>query len=209
MSAAQTLQRQFRDFKKNPLPGFNVELKEDNIFVWDIGIFGPPDTIYEGGYFKATMKFPEDYPFNPPTFTFNQPFFHPNVYTDGRLCISILHPPTPDPMSGERPEERWNPTQSVESILLSVISLLTDPNVSSPANVDAGVMYRNDRKQYDQIVREEVEKSKRDIPENVTVPKSAADFIVNHQPEIEEDESFWYDDDVDDEWNDEDYTSDE
>jgi ubiquitin-conjugating enzyme E2 R len=208
MSAAQTLQRQFREFQKNQLPGFNVELKEDNIFVWDIGIFGPPDTIYEGGYFKATMKFPEDYPFNPPTFTFNSPFFHPNVYTDGRLCISILHPPTPDPMSGERPEERWNPTQSVESILISVISLLTDPNVSSPANVDAGVMYRNDREQY-KIVREQVEKSKKDIPENVTIPKSAEDFIIKNQPEQEEDESFWYDDEVEEDWDDEDYMSDE
>jgi hypothetical protein len=44
-----------------------------------------------------------------------------------------------DPTSGEKAEERWNPTQSVESILLSIVSLLNDPNCSSPANVDAGV----------------------------------------------------------------------
>lgn len=104
-----------------------------------VGIIGPPETIYEGGYFLTTLEFPADYPFNPPTMTFNSAFFHPNVYTDGRVCISILHPPGDDPMSGEKAEERWNPTQSVESILISVVSLLNDPNCSSPANVDAGV----------------------------------------------------------------------
>jgi len=61
------------------------------------------------------------------------------VYDDGKVCISILHPPGEDEMSGELPEERWLPTQSVSTILLSVISLLSDPNFSSPANVDASV----------------------------------------------------------------------
>lgn len=44
--------------------------------------------------------------------------------------------------SGELPCERWNPTQNVRTILLSVISLLNEPNTFSPANVDASVMYR-------------------------------------------------------------------
>lgn len=61
---------------------------------------------------------------------------------NGDLCISILHPPIDDPQSGELPCERWNPTQNVRTILLSVISLLNEPNTFSPANVDASVMYR-------------------------------------------------------------------
>lgn len=61
---------------------------------------------------------------------------------NGDLCISILHPPVDDPQSGELPCERWNPTQNVRTILLSVISLLNEPNTYSPANVDASVMYR-------------------------------------------------------------------
>jgi hypothetical protein len=61
------------------------------------------------------------------------------VYKDGKVCISILHPPGEDEMSGEFASERWLPTQSVSSVLLSVISMLSDPNPSSPANVDASV----------------------------------------------------------------------
>lgn len=63
-------------------------------------------------------------------------------FQNGDLCISILHPPVDDPQSGELPCERWNPTQNVRTILLSVISLLNEPNTSSPANVDASIMYR-------------------------------------------------------------------
>jgi ubiquitin-protein ligase len=61
----------------------------------------------------------------------------PLVHRNGEVCISILHPPTEDPQSGEHPSERWNPTQNVRTILMSIISLLNEPNCSSPANVDA------------------------------------------------------------------------
>uniref|UniRef100_A0A674J0J4 UBC core domain-containing protein n=1 Tax=Terrapene triunguis TaxID=2587831 RepID=A0A674J0J4_9SAUR len=65
-----------------------------------------------------------------------------SVLQNGDVCISILHPPVDDPQSGELPSERWNPTQNVRTILLSVISLLNEPNTFSPANVDASVMFR-------------------------------------------------------------------
>ena len=61
------------------------------------------------------------------------------VYEDGKVCISILHPPGNDAMSGETAEERWRPILSVEAILLSVISMMNDPNINSPANIDASV----------------------------------------------------------------------
>ncbi|KAI8069957.1 ubiquitin-conjugating enzyme/RWD-like protein [Gongronella butleri] len=191
-SAAHTLQRQLKELTRNPVPGFNVELKNDNIFEWTVAIIGLPNTIYEGGYFKATMSFPPEYPFKPPTFRFDREFYHPNVYDDGRLCISILHPPGDDPVSGEKAEERWNPTQSVESVLMSIISLLADPNCSSPANVDAGVAYRNNRPLYNQVVHRQVEISKQDIPPGFKMPTSEKDFMIAAPVEIEEDENFWY-----------------
>ena len=51
-------------------------------------------------------------------------FLHPSVYPDGRVCISILHAPGDDPMGYESSAERWSPVQSVEKILLSVVSML-------------------------------------------------------------------------------------
>ncbi|CAO3697264.1 unnamed protein product [Rhizopus microsporus] len=186
-SAASILRRQFKELTRNPVPGFVL-----TYLFRDVALIGTPKTIYEGGYFKATMTFPEDYPFNPPTFRFNNEFYHPNVYPDGRLCISILHPAGNDPISGEAPEERWNPTQSVESVLVSIISLLADPNCSSPANVDAGVDYRKNRELFESIVKKQVEASKKDIPKGFKMPESEKDFMPTAPPEIEEDDNFWY-----------------
>lgn len=58
---------------------------------------------------------------------------------DGDVCISILHEPGDDRWGYEKASERWLPIHTVETILLSVISLLADPNGDSPANVDAAV----------------------------------------------------------------------
>lgn len=62
------------------------------------------------------------------------------VYEDGRVCISILHPPGEDRYNEqESADERWRPILGVESIIVSVISMLSDPNDESPANIDAAV----------------------------------------------------------------------
>lgn len=85
---------------------------------------GPEGTPFEGGLFPATLTFPRDYPLSPPTMKFTCEFFHPNVYPNGTVCISILHPPGDDPNMYESSSERWSPVQSVEKILLSVVSML-------------------------------------------------------------------------------------
>lgn len=142
------------------------------------------------------MTFPLDYPFSPPHFRFNPPIFHPNVYKDGRLCISILHS-SGDTTSGELDAETWSPAQSVESVLISIVSLLSDPNISSPANVDAAVMWKSNIAEFNKQVRLEVERSKRYIPKGFNrqmeqdsayvAPKSPRDAI----DDIVGDE-FWY-----------------
>lgn len=77
---------------------------------------------------------------SPPTLEVLSDFWHPNVYKGGKVCISILHPPGNDPMSGELPEERWLPTQTVSTIMLSFQSLLSDPNINSPANLGTNII---------------------------------------------------------------------
>ena len=63
---------------------------DESIFEWDAIIFGPDETIWEGGIFQLSMKFTEDYPNKPPKVKFLTECFHPNVYTDGSICLDIL-----------------------------------------------------------------------------------------------------------------------
>jgi len=151
--------------------GFKVELAdESDMFDWTVHIEGPPDSFYETGVFKCQMRFPQDYPNSPPSLRFISDFWHPNVYQDGRVCISILHQPDPyNPQ--ESPEECWRPIQTVESILVSVISMLADPNFSSPANVDASVELRKSPEAYRKRVTKLVDKSKKELPSDFVMPK--------------------------------------
>ena len=81
------------------------------------------------------------------------------VYPNGVVCISILHPPGDDPNHYELASERWSPIQSVEKILISVMSMLAEPNDESPANVDAARMWRDRRPEFDKRVRTEVRRA--------------------------------------------------
>jgi ubiquitin-conjugating enzyme E2 G2 len=80
------------------------------------------------------------------------------VYPNGNVCISILHAPGNDEFGYEKASERWSPIQSVEKILISVMSMLAEPNDESPANVDAARMWREKREEYEKIVRANVRK---------------------------------------------------
>lgn len=99
-------------------------------------------------------------------------------------------------MSGELAAERWSPAQRVESVLISILSLLDDAEVSSPANVDAGVMLRREPEKYKEIVRENVEASKKDIPEGFVMPTHES--TMKRPVEKTDDLDFWADSDVDD-----------
>jgi ubiquitin-conjugating enzyme E2 G1 len=158
--ASLLLQKQLKDLYKHPVDGFSAGLvNEDNIFEWNVTIIAPPDTLYDGGYFNAIMSFPSNYPYSPPTVKFTSDIWHPNVYIDGRVCISILHPPGEDPNGYEGACERWSPVHTVESILLSIISMLSSPNDESPANVEAAKEWRDRREEFNKKVSRCVRKS--------------------------------------------------
>ncbi|KAG4085320.1 ubiquitin-conjugating enzyme E2 G2-like protein [Neocallimastix lanati (nom. inval.)] len=134
-------------------------ISETDFFKWEALISGPEKTPYEGGIFPAILTFPNDYPLSPPVMEFTCEMWHPNIYKNGKVCISILHAPGNDPNMYESSNERWSPVQSVEKILLSVVSMLAEPNDESPANVDAAKMYRTNREEFNKRVRKTVEKS--------------------------------------------------
>eukprot|EP01126_Amoeba_proteus_P024356 TRINITY_DN2454_c0_g1_i1.p1 TRINITY_DN2454_c0_g1~~TRINITY_DN2454_c0_g1_i1.p1 ORF type:complete len:170 (-),score=19.63 TRINITY_DN2454_c0_g1_i1:310-819(-) len=159
-TAFKRLMIEYKELTVNPVEGIVTGPgNEENFFVWDAMILGPEGTLYENGVFQATLTFPSDYPLNPPKMVFKTKMFHPNIYPDGTVCISILHPPGEDPNMYESISERWSPVQSVEKILLSVVSLLAEPNCESPANVEAAKMWRENRKRYEAKVRQIVKDS--------------------------------------------------
>ncbi|GAB5588319.1 Ubiquitin-conjugating enzyme E2 15 [Umbelopsis nana] len=132
------LRRQLRDLTKNPVEGFSAGLiNDDNIYEWEVLVIGTPDTLYEGGFFKAHLIFPTTYPMMPPTMKF--------------------HPPGDDKYGYEKASERWSPVHTVETILISVISMLSSPNDESPANIEAAKEWREDypafKKKVQRIVR--------------------------------------------------------
>lgn len=214
-SAVRALQLELKKLSDEPVEGFQVLANDENIFEWQVAIFGPPGTLYEGGYFKAQMKFPSDYPYSPPAVRFLTKMWHPNVYENGEVCISILHPPVDDPQSGELPSERWNPTQNVRTILLSIISLLNEPNTFSPANVDASVAYRKWRdskgkeSNYANIIRKQVLATQEDAAKDgVVVPVTLQEYCLKSNSSVKssgsplsgvtDDANFYVDDDDDD-----------
>ncbi|VDQ02475.1 unnamed protein product [Trichobilharzia regenti] len=148
-SAVKALQKELKDLSEFPVEGF-----------------------------KARLSFPDDYPYSPPTMHFLSRMYHPNIYENGEVCISILHSPGDDPQSGELPSER--------TVLLSVISLLNEPNIHSAAHVDASVAYRKWKEsngvedEYERIVKSLViathEEAKKD---GITVPTTVEEYCVS------------------------------
>ncbi|GAB7337836.1 hypothetical protein MBLNU457_4236t1 [Dothideomycetes sp. NU457] len=145
-SARRRLMRDFKRMQTDPPAGVSASPVADNVMTWNAVIIGPSDTPFEDGTFRLVMTFEEQYPNKPPGVRFISQMFHPNVYATGELCLDIL-------------QNRWSPTYDVAAILTSIQSLLNDPNTSSPANVEASNLYKDNRKEYTKRVRETVEKS--------------------------------------------------
>ncbi|VDM37550.1 unnamed protein product [Toxocara canis] len=159
LQSALLLKKQLAELRRVPVDGFSAGLQDDDIYKWEVLVIGPPDTLYEGGFFKAILDFPKEYPQHPPKMRFISDIWHPNIDKDGNVCISILHEPGDDRWGYEKPEERWLPVHTVETILLSVISMLADPNHDSPANVDAAKMQRENFPEFKKKVAACVRKS--------------------------------------------------
>ena len=119
MIAKRRLEMEYQKFRKDPPELCSAMPREDTIFYWDAIIEGPKGTPYEGGFFKLCLKFEESYPFNPPNVEFITRIFHPNVSSRGKICVDIL-------------DSEWSPIISVSKLLISLCSLLSEPNFEDP-----------------------------------------------------------------------------
>jgi ubiquitin-conjugating enzyme E2 D/E len=114
-------------------------------YKWDATILGPDDTPYQGGAFQLTITFTSEYPFKEPHVTFVTPILHPNINSEGAICLDIL-------------KTKWSPAQSVLSILLSISSLLSEPNPDDPLDPDTGRLYKENHKEFTRRAIEHTQK---------------------------------------------------
>ncbi|KAG6403543.1 hypothetical protein SASPL_135767 [Salvia splendens] len=112
----------------------------EDMFHWQATIMGPTDSPYAGGVFLVSIHFPPDYPFKPPKVAFRTKVFHPNINSNGSICLDIL-------------KEQWSPALTVSKVLLSICSLLTDPNPDDPLVPEIAHMYKTDRNKYETTAR--------------------------------------------------------
>ncbi|KAF7678792.1 putative ubiquitin-conjugating enzyme E2 7 [Astathelohania contejeani] len=153
------IEKEFKRLQARGNDHFSVGLIDDNIYTWSVLILGPEGTDFENGILSAKMVFPLNYPDAPPTFKFLNEMWHPNIDKDGNVCISILHKPGEDEFGYEELSERWMPVRNPESVILSIISLLSSPNIESPANLDAAQNYRDSPETYHKKIRQLVAKT--------------------------------------------------
>ena len=141
MSTTQRISRELQLIQNDPPSNCSAGLINNNdIFEWEATIMGPHSSPYEGGIFHMRVSFPMDYPFKPPTCVFTTKIFHPNINTSGGICLDIL-------------KEQWSPALTMTKVLLSICSMLDDPNPADPLMPTIARLYEENREQYNQEAR--------------------------------------------------------
>ena len=148
--AFKRLAAELKQINKEPNYFYSITPRENNFLVWEFVLIGPSDTIYEGGIFSGNIMFTDKYPIDPPKVKFNN-IIHPNIHKTGEVCISILHQGS-DIYGYEKDYERWNPSHGVDSIMMSIISMLSEPNFQSPANIEYSKLWKDEPDNYKKLV---------------------------------------------------------
>ena len=112
-------------------------ISDDNLYEWQGTIIGPSGTPYANGAFQLYITFPKDYPFRPPKVKFKTPIYHPNINSSGEICLDIL-------------KDKWSPALTIQKVLLSLCSLLNDPNPDDPLVPDIARLYKTNRNKFNE-----------------------------------------------------------
>ncbi|KDQ60578.1 hypothetical protein JAAARDRAFT_31545 [Jaapia argillacea MUCL 33604] len=141
-SVTRRLSSELMQLMMSSSPGISAFPKSDaNLFEWVGTIEGAPGTIYAGLTYKIFITFPPNYPYVAPNIKFESPCYHPNVdLTSGAICLDIL-------------QDKWSAVYSVQTILLSLQSLLGEPNNASPLNTEAAGLWDSPSEYKVQLMR--------------------------------------------------------
>jgi ubiquitin-conjugating enzyme E2 D/E len=140
MATVQRIKRELGIFNKDPPANCSAGPIEDDIYHWEATILGPYKSVYEGGIFRIDIIFPSEYPFKPPKVKFMTNIYHPNINSSGGICLDIL-------------KDQWSPALTITKVLLSICSLLDDPNPDDPLVPEIAAEYKNNREQYNNSAR--------------------------------------------------------
>ncbi|GAV58606.1 UQ_con domain-containing protein [Cephalotus follicularis] len=138
--ASKRILKELKDLQKDPPTSCSAGPVAEDMFHWQATIMGPADSPYTGGVFLVSIHFPPDYPFKPPKVAFKTKVFHPNINSNGSICLDIL-------------KEQWSPALTISKVLLSICSLLTDPNPDDPLVPEIAHMYKTDKAKYEATAR--------------------------------------------------------
>ncbi|KAG8191818.1 hypothetical protein JTE90_022810 [Oedothorax gibbosus] len=139
--ALKRINKELQDLGRDPPAQCSAGPVGDDLFHWQATIMGPPDSPYQGGVFFLTIHFPTDYPFKPPKVAFTTRIYHPNINSNGSICLDILR-------------SQWSPALTISKVLLSICSLLCDPNPDDPLVPEIAKIYKTDREKYNELARE-------------------------------------------------------
>jgi ubiquitin-conjugating enzyme E2 D/E len=139
--ALKRIQRELQELGRDPPANCSAGPNGDDLFHWQATIMGPDDSPYQGGVFFLDIHFPSDYPFKPPKVSFTTRIYHCNINSNGGICLDIL-------------KDQWSPALTISKVLLSICSLLTDPNPDDPLVPEIAQILRNNRSQHDVTARD-------------------------------------------------------
>jgi ubiquitin-conjugating enzyme E2 D/E len=135
------LQKEVTEMQKDTPTNCSAGPNNNDLFNWEATISGPTETPYEGGIFKLKILFPADYPFKPPKITFETRIYHPNINANGGICLDIL-------------KDQWSPALNITKVLLSICSLLDEPNPDDPLMPEIAQLFKSNRAEFNRIARE-------------------------------------------------------
>jgi ubiquitin-conjugating enzyme E2 D len=140
--ALKRIQKELADLQRDPPANCSAgPTDETDLYNWTASIMGPEDSPFQGGVFFLNVQFPTDYPFKPPKVSFTTRIYHPNINSNGSICLDIL-------------KDQWSPALTISKVLLSISSLLTDANPNDPLVPEIAHIYKNDRARYENTARE-------------------------------------------------------
>ncbi|XP_064790243.1 ubiquitin-conjugating enzyme E2 D4-like isoform X2 [Oncorhynchus masou masou] len=129
--ALKRIQKELHDLQRDPPAQCSAGPVGEDLFHWQATIMGPTDSPYQGGVFFLTIHFPTDYPFKPPKVAFTTKIYHPNINSNGSICLDILR-------------SQWSPALTVSK---------DDPLVPDIAHI-----YKQDKEKYNRLARDWTQK---------------------------------------------------